>query len=92
MSEQKHTLDPSAWNFNLDEAPKDGTEVWLQNDQMEHAVLGKWGKFLFHLTGNYHEHWGLTRDPLEKWMPMRPGSMVVPTKWQPVASTVEARP
>lgn len=82
----KHMPDPEAWNYNLDEAPKDGTEVWLQSGLMESPVVGKWGKYLFHLTDTYLEFWSLTRDPLVKQAPLCPGQLVTPSKWQPFAS------
>lgn len=66
----------------IDTAPKDGTVIEVKNNQMDREVQAKWG--------DYKSPWGtpsmqfvLVKDH-DRFMPIRPGSLVIPDFWRPL--------
>ena len=67
---------------DISTAPRDGTVIDVTNDAMKDwSVNAKWGE--------YHSPWGRIFDEFvlvhdfDEFMPMRPGSLIVPDKWRP---------
>ena len=69
-------------------APKDGTVVRVKNGAMQHPVLAKWAKYkstspaLSFIPAK--DQWVLVKDEHEKFMPLPPGTLVIPDQWQPI--------
>lgn len=75
-------------------APKNGTHVRIKNDCMERSVIGKWGRYKSRDLPWLPEsdEWVLVEDDLEEFMPMRPGTLVCPTHWQPIPEPAPTGP
>lgn len=70
---------------DMSSAPKDGTPVFVHNKQTHHMkILARWGKYTGH-WGNSSDEWIIVRD-YERFMPMRPGTFVIPDEWRPASS------
>ena len=69
-------------------APKDGTVVRVKNGVMQHPVLAKWAMYkstspaLSFIPAKMQ--WVLVKDEHEKFLPLPPGTLVIPDQWQPV--------
>lgn len=73
------------WKPITAQAPKDGAVVWLRNEIMDRAVHGRWTEY----TSNYGTksmQWVLVRD-FDQFMPMPPGTLIVPSEWAPIEGT-----
>lgn len=68
----------------IETAPKDGTVIWVINGSMQRPVLAKFDEYYCHLTGETTPDWIVHSDPHERFMPRQYGSLVCPTKWQPL--------
>jgi hypothetical protein len=76
----------SEWQ-SIETAPKDGTVIRGRNSQIQHwktpYVEVRWGTHTSQFTGGKTKQWVVVRD-FEKFMPMRPGTLVCPDEWQPI--------
>jgi len=77
----------SEWK-DIKTAPKDGTVVRVKNSVMQHPVLAKWGKYKSRSPQLAHipvkDQWVLVKDEYEEFMPLPPGTLVIPDQWQAV--------
>jgi hypothetical protein len=65
----------------ISDAPWDGTEVFVRN-KLTHdmKILAAFGEYTSDF-GSKSEQWTIVRD-FDKYMPLRPGTLVVPTEWR----------
>jgi hypothetical protein len=64
-------------------APRDGTVIDVTNSVMDEkgwSVNAKFGKYS--AWGKTYDEFVLVRD-FDEFMPMRPGTLICPTKWRP---------
>jgi len=62
-------------------APKDGAVIRVKNPCMDHPVLARWGQYRSS-WGSISDAFVLVEDEGEKFMPMRRGSLIIPSQWQ----------
>jgi len=68
------------WHL-IDSAPKDGTTIEVKNDAMDAPVLAKYGEYRSP-WGTLSQQFILIKD-FDKFMPLPPGTLVIPTHWRP---------
>ena len=71
----------------MDGAPKDGSRLWLANPQMQEPVIGQWDDYRTP-TGKVIKEWIVTHDPHERFQPLRYGTLISPTRWQPLPAAL----
>lgn len=73
--------------LDIESAPKDGSRLWLVNQQMQEPVIGQWDDYRTP-TGKVIKEWIVTHDPHERFQPLRYGTLITPTHWQPLPAAL----
>lgn len=73
--------------LDIKSAPKDGSRLWLVNQQMQEPVIGQWDDYRTP-TGKVIKGWIVTHDPHERFQPLRYGTLITPTHWQPLPAAL----
>jgi hypothetical protein len=72
----------------IETAPKDGTVIRVRNPMTRNDDMtldAKWGHYTTPLGREVME-WVLVKDH-DRFMPLRPGTLVIPTEWQPLPAS-----
>lgn len=83
MSEDELAEAANDWQ-DIATAPKDGTVVRVRNAVMadDMVIDARWGHYTTS-WGRELMEWVIVKDH-DRFMPMRPGTLVIPTQWRPL--------
>lgn len=71
----------SKWK-NIETAPTNGSIVAVANPNMDHEMAAAYVDCISPFTGQQRQEWILVADFKEKFLPLRPGSLIWPTHWR----------